>query len=367
MSKDIFRKELARFQPYVPGKPIEEVKREYGLSRIEKLASNENQLGPSPMAVEAIMRAVNEINFYPEATAYELKRELAADLGVKEKNLVIGNGGEELLQIIAQTFINEGDEVVVASPSFGIYNTTVGLMGGVIHSVPFKNYRYDLEGMLEKTGDRTKLVYVCSPNNPTGNIVTRKELDTLLAGLPEDVTLVMDEAYYEFAAANPDYPDSIALLKTRPNLVILRTFSKVSGIAGVRIGYVITSERIAAEMNKIKLTFDVNRLAQEAARGALKDKEYTKKTVALTRQSIDMMEAFFDEKGLNYIKSYANFVFVDVGFHSKTAFEELMKRGVIVRPGFYWGWDNWIRVSTGTVEQTRFFLDKLEEVIYGIS
>lgn len=363
MSKDLFRKELAKFQPYVPGKPIEEVKREYGLDRIEKLASNENQLGPSPMAVEAIIKAVNDINFYPEATAYELKRELAEDLGVKDENLVIGNGGEELLQVIAQTFINEGDEVVVASPSFGIYNTTVGLLGGVIHSVPFKNNQYDLAGMLAEVNDKTKLIYICSPNNPTGNIVTKNELEGLLSKLPEDVTLVMDEAYYEFASANPEYPDSIELMKKRPNLVILRTFSKVSGIAGVRIGYVITSERIAAEMNKIKLTFDVNRLAQEAARGALRDKEYTKKTVALTRESIEMMEAWFDKKGLDYIKSWSNFVFVDVKLHSKTVFEELMKRGVIVRPGYFWGWNNWIRVSAGTLEQTRFFLDKLEEVI----
>ncbi len=369
MSKDLFRKELAKFQPYVPGKPIEEVKREYGLDRIEKLASNENQLGPSPKAVEAILKAVQEINFYPEATAYELKQELAEDLGVKEDNLVIGNGGEELLQIIAQTFINEGDEVIVASPSFGIYNTTVGLMGGVIHSVPFQDNRYDMEGMLAKVNERTKLVYICSPNNPTGNIVTKEELEPLIKKLPEDVTMVMDEAYYEFAVINPDYPDSIALLKNRPNMVILRTFSKVSGIAGVRVGYVITSERIAAEMNKIKLTFDVNRLAQEAARGALKDKEYTGRTVAMTRESIEAMEGFFESKGLDYIKSYANFVFVDVKIHSKTAFEELMKRGVIIRPGFFWGWDNWIRVSTGTMEQTQYFLDKLEEVLqgYGIS
>ena len=362
MSKDLFRKELAKFQPYVPGKPIEEVKREFGLERIEKLASNENQLGPSPMAVEAIIKAVQEINFYPEATAYELKKELAADLGIKEENLVIGNGGEELLQVIAQTFINEGDEIVVASPSFGIYNTTVGLLGGVIHSVPFKNNQYDFEGMLEKVSEKTKLFYVCSPNNPTGNIATEKEIKGLLENLPDDVVLIMDEAYYEFAAANPEYPDSIRIMNKRPNTVILRTFSKVSGIAGVRIGYVITSEELAAGMNKIKLTFDVNRLAQEAARGALKDKEYTKKTVDLTRASIEMMETWFEKKGLDYIKSYANFVFVDVKLHSKTVFEELMKRGVIIRPGYFWGWNNWIRVSTGTLEQTQFFLDKLGEV-----
>lgn len=363
MKKELFRKELAMFQPYVPGKPIEEVKREYGLENIEKLASNENQLGPSPLAVEAIIQAVQEINFYPEATAYELKRELAADLGVKEENLVIGNGGEELLQIIAQTFINEGDEIVVASPSFGIYNTTVGFLGGVIHSVPFKGMEYDFDGMLEKVSEKTKLFYVCSPNNPTGNIATAAQLADLRKKLPKDVVLVMDEAYYEFAKCNPDYPDSISFLKESSNIVILRTFSKVSGIAGVRIGYIITSEEIAAGMNKIKLTFDVNRLAQEAARGALRDKDHTRKTVELTRKSIEMMEDFFDMKSLNHIKSYANFVFVDVKMHSKAAFEELLKRGVIVRPGYFWGWDNWIRVSAGTVEQTQIFIDKLEEIM----
>jgi len=230
MSKELFRKELAMFKPYVPGKPIEEVKREFGLERIEKLASNENQLGPSPLAMEAIIKAVNEINFYPESTAYELKRELAENLGVMEENLVIGNGGEELLQIIAQTFINEGDEIVVASPSFGIYNTTVSLLGGVIYSVPFKNNKYDFEGMIKKVNDKTKLLYVCTPNNPTGNIAAASELEYLFENLPEDVVVILDEAYYEFAVSNPDYPDSIKRLNQRPNTVILRTFSKISGI-----------------------------------------------------------------------------------------------------------------------------------------
>jgi histidinol-phosphate aminotransferase len=363
MKKELFRKELAKFQPYVPGKPIEEVKREYGLEKIVKLASNENQLGPSPLAMEAIIKAVSEINFYPESTAYELKKDLAKDLAVNEDKLVIGNGGEELLQVIAQTFINEGDEAIVASPSFGIYNTTVGLLGGAIHSIPLKGYRYDFDGMLEKVNENTKLFYICSPNNPTGNIATASELAYLFGKLPEDVVVVLDEAYYEFAKANPDYPDSIKLLKERPNTVILRTFSKVSGIAGVRIGYIITSEEIAAGMNKIKLTFDVNRLAQEGARGALKDKAHTRKTVEMTRNSIEMMQDYFDKKGLDHIKSYANFIFVDVKMHSKTAFEELLKRGVIVRPGYFWGWDNWIRVSAGTIEQTQIFIDKLEEIL----
>lgn len=363
MSKKLFRNELAQFNPYVPGKPIEEVKREYGLAEIEKLASNENQLGPSPKAMQAVIKAVKDINFYPEATAIDLKKELAVHLGVKVENLVIGNGGEELLSVIAQTFINEGDEVIVATPSFGIYNTTTSLLGAKIVSVPFKDKSCNLAGFLEKITEKTKLIYICNPNNPTGNIVTKKSLDDFLKDIPEDVVVILDEAYYEFAVVNADYPNSLDYLHTSSNIVVLRTFSKVYGIAGLRIGYLISSEQIAAEMNKIKLTFNVNRLAQEAARGALQDNEHKEKTVELNYRSLGKMEAFFEEMSFDYFKSNANFIFVNVEQHSKKVFEELMKRGVIIRPGYLWGWDNWLRVSTGTEAQTQKFIDQLKEVI----
>jgi histidinol-phosphate aminotransferase len=363
MKKQLFRKELAQFQPYVPGKPIEEVKKEYGLTEIEKLASNENQLGPSPLAIEAVRKALDDINLYPESTAVDLKADLAAHLGVKPENLVIGNGGEELLFLIAQTFINEGDEVVVASPSFGIYNTTTSLLGAVVKTVPFKNKTYDFEGFLEAVNENTKLLYICNPNNPTGNIVTEKELDDFLTKLPEDVVVVLDEAYYEYAVVDPDYPNSLKYLESRPNTVILRTFSKASGIAGLRVGYLITSEHIAAEMNKAKLTFNVNRLAQEAARGALKDQQHIARSVELNYKSLDAMKKFFDEEGLDYFESRANFIFIDVKKHSKEVFEALMRKGVIVRPGFFWGWDSWIRVSTGTMAQTERFISCLKEVL----
>jgi histidinol-phosphate aminotransferase len=282
---------------------------------------------------------------------------------VETENLVIGNGGEELLSLIAQTFINEGDEVIVASPSFGIYNTTTSLLGGVIRTVPFKDQSYDIRGFLDAITDKTKLIYICSPNNPTGNIVDVEALDILYNGLPEHVVVVLDEAYYEFASVNPDYPDGLAYLKRRPLTVILRTFSKIYGIAGLRVGYLITSPMLAKELNKAKLTFNVNRLAQEGARGALRDVEFKDKTVTLNYQSMKRMEEFFDQKGLAYIKSYANFIFVDVKHHSKMVFEELLKRGVIIRPGYFWGWDNWIRVSTGTLEQTEKFVQRLQEVL----
>ncbi len=363
MEKQKFRKELAQFRPYVPGKPIEEVKREYGLEEIEKLASNENQLGPSPMAVEAIINEVQKINFYPEASAIDLKKALAERLNVTVDNLVIGNGGEDVLQLIAQTFINEGDEVIVAGPSFAIYTTSCSLMGGKVVNIPFKGLEYDLEAMAAAVNGKTKLLYICNPNNPTGNIIPRERLEWLFANVPEDLVVVLDEAYYEFAVVNPDYADSIEIMKTRGNVVILRTFSKVCGIAGIRVGYGITTEEIATEMNKIKMTFGVNRLAQAAALGALKDQDHIKKTVDLNYKSLGMMTAAFDELGLEYIPSNANFIWVDVKKHSKDVFQEMIEKGVIIRPGFYWGWDNWIRVSTGTEAQTETFIKVLKEVL----
>lgn len=363
MISERFRKELKAFRPYVPGKPVEEVMREYGLTEIDKLASNENQLGPSPLAVEAVKRVAAEIYLYPEASAIDLKRDIAAYYGIGVESLVVGSGGEELLFIIAQTFINEGDEVVVPAPSFGIYNTTTSLLGAVIRTVPFKGKEYDIPGMLAAVNDKTKLVYICSPNNPTGHIATREELDELYAGLPEDVAVVLDEAYFEFGKENPAYPNGLEYLAKHPNTLVLRTFSKIDGIAGLRIGYVITSEEIAKEMNKVKQTFTPNRVAQEAARAALKDKEHRIATIAMNQKSLATMEAAFQEWGLDFFKSYANFIFVDVKTHSSRVFEELLKKGTIIRPGYFWGWDNWIRVSTGTEEQTSRFLQRLKEVL----
>lgn len=363
MGKELFRKELAKFRPYIPGKPLEEVKREYGLTEIEKLASNENQLGPSQMAMDAIIKAVHDINLYPESSAIDLRKDIAEHLGVKLENIVVGNGGEELLSVTAQTFINEGDEIITADPSFGIYITTTSLLGAKVVSIPLKNKNYDFDSIIEAVTDKTKIIFICNPNNPTGSIVTKHELDHFFENIPDDVVILLDEAYYEFAAVNEDYPNGIEYLSKRPNTIVLRTFSKVYGIAGLRVGYIITSENIAAEMNKVKLTFDVNRLAQEAARGALKDKEHVNKTVEMNYKSLGLMEAFFEEAGIDYFKSYANFIFADVNMNSGTVFEEMIKRGVIIRPGHLWGWDNWIRVSTGNIDQTQKFINNLREVL----
>lgn len=362
MAKNIFRNELAKLKPYVPGKPIEEVKKEYGIDNVVKLASNENPTGPSPKALEAIRNELGSINIYPDPSASKLREALAVKYGIDSDNIIVGNGGEQILDIIARTFINAGDEAIMADITFDLYDSTVSFLGGVAVKVPLKSFKYDIEGFLSKINEKTKLIYVCNPNNPTGNILTRSEVEYLLDNVPPDVVIVLDEAYYDYARVNPEYPETIGLIKTRPNTIILRTFSKVAGIAAVRVGFAITSAEIVGQMSRIKATFSVNRLAQAAALGALQDKNHIEKTVKLNYQSIKLMEDYFEKKKLEYVKSNSNFVFVNVNKDSKHVFQKLMEKGIIIRPGYIWNKDTWLRVSTGTVEQTKLFLAALDDL-----
>ncbi|AWI04195.1 histidinol-phosphate transaminase [Clostridium drakei] len=364
MLKKLFRKEVYAAKAYVPGKPIEDLKRELNINKIEKLASNENPLGPSPKAMEYIEKEIKNINMYPDSAAIKLREKLAEKHGVKIENIVVGSGGEELIKNIAETFINPGDEVMIATPTFGKYATDVSFLGGVVVNIPLnKEYKQDVEKIIESVNEKTKLIFICNPNNPTGNIMTKSEHEYLIKNLPQDVVVVFDEAYYDYAIKNDEYPETLNVLKERPNTIILRTFSKVAGIAAVRLGYLLTSQEICEAMYKIKLTFSVNRLAQAAALGALEDKEHIDKTVELNYKSLALMEEYFDKNEFEYIKSNANFIFVNVNMDSKIVFQKLLEKGVIIRGGFLWGWNNWIRVSTGTIDQTKIFIDKLEEVV----
>lgn len=363
MAKNLFRKELDALRPYVPGKPIEEVQKEYGIDQIEKLASNENPLGPSPKAVEAVKKAAEHINIYPDAYAMKLKEEIAKRTNLSHENIITGNGGEQIIQIIAQTFISHGNEALMADTTFGLYETSVLNMGGVPIQLPLKDYKHDLDGFIEKINDNTKIIYICNPNNPVGNILNKEEIDKFVAKVPEDVVIVFDEAYYDYAKVNPEYPETLDILAKRPNTVILRTFSKVAGIAGVRVGYALTTKEIAAQMSKVKDVFNVNVLAQAAALGALEDADHIEKTVKLNYESLRMIEKYCDENDFEYIKSNANFMFMNVNTHSKPVFEELMKKGIIIRPGYLWKWDNWLRVSTGTIEQTEKYIQTLDGIL----
>ncbi len=363
VAKSMFRKELARIRPYSPGKPVEEVKRELGLERIEKLASNENPLGPSPLAIEAMRKELSLVHQYPDTQALALREEIATRSGLGIGSVVVTNGGEHLLQMTAQTLVSEGDEAVMPSPSFDLYASTVSMMGGVPVKVPLVQDEHDFDSMLAAIGPRTRLVYVCNPNNPTGNIVNRASFGDFVDRLPEGVVLFIDEAYYEYARIHPGYAEGIEVLKARPDTIVLRTFSKFAGIAGIRIGYGLTSPGIAAEMSKVRGTFMVNRLAQAAALASISDPEHLARTIGANTASIRMMCDWFRERGFHYVESAANFVFVDLARDSRALFDALLRRGVITRPGHLWGRDTWLRVSSGTLDQTEYFLEQLGAVL----
>lgn len=359
----IFRKELANLREYVPGKPIEDVMREYGLTSIVKLASNENPLGPSQKAIEAIKREAEQCHIYPDGAALELRAKLAKKHGLQAEQILIGSGGEQILKLIPQTFINEGDEVIFATPSFALYDITSSHIGAKCIAVPVtEDFKHDFDRFVALINEKTKLVYICNPNNPTGNIMTRTEVLQLVDQLPAQTILVLDEAYFEYAIDDPEYIDGLEILKKRPNTVILRTFSKVAGLAGLRVGYVFSSAEIIREMTKIKGVFNANKIAQAAAIASLDDEEHIQKTVELNRASLGKMKVYFDAHNMRYVPTATNFIFVNINMSSRVAYEELLKRGVIVRPGFLWGYENWIRVSSGTLEQTDVFLEALDAV-----
>lgn len=360
----IFRKELAGLKEYVPGKPIEDVMREYGLKSIVKLASNENPLGPSKKAIQAIKEEAENIHIYPDGAAIELREKLAKKHNLKPEQILIGSGGEQILKLVAHTFVDQGDEVIFAAPSFALYDIMSTHIGAKCHSVPLtEDFKHDFDRFIELVNDRTKIVYVCNPNNPTGNIMTKDEVWDLARKLPDTCILMLDEAYFEYAIHDPNYMDGLEVLAERPNTVILRTFSKVAGLAGLRVGYAFSSPEIITEMSKIKGVFNANRLAQVAAVASLDDEEHIEKTVKLNTDSLNRMKQYFNKNDMAYVESHTNFIFVDIHMSSKIAYVELQKRGVIIRPGFLWGFENYIRVSSGTIEQTNIFLKALDEVI----
>lgn len=362
-----FRDETNNITPYQQGKPAEVLRRELGLSRIEKLASNENHYGASPKALAAIQDELDKLHFYPEGHPFDLINKLSEKIGIAPECFVVGNGGEALIWNISMALLNSGDEVIISPPTFDIYTLSAKFLGAEIVSVPFTTSSYDVEAMVAAITDKTKIFWLCSPNNPTGHIASKDQIDYVLKNVPEDVVIVLDEAYYEFAAIQDDYPaSSEELLKDHENLIILRTLSKAYGLAGIRVGYIMTSPLIAEKVNMVKQTFGVNRLAQIGALAALDDEEHVEMVVRKNKEAIDFLQSYYDEKGWDYFPSYANFSWVDCGLDTREVFVKLQKEGVIIRPGFLWGWDSWLRISTGTEEQMKFFIEKLDKVILSI-
>lgn len=358
----MIREELLAIKPYVPGKPIEEVKREVGIDDVIKLASNENPLGPSKKAIETMQEVATEVNIYPDGNCHALRRALSDKLEVQGEELIFGNGSDGILSLIAKAFIDTEDEVIMASPSFSQYEFATNVMGGEIITVPLEDYTHDLTAMLDVINEKTKVVFVCNPNNPTGTIVTESEVDSFLAEVPEDVIVVFDEAYNEYVTTD-EYPDTINYLADYDNIIILRTFSKAYGLAGLRIGYGIANSELIGYMDRVRHPFNVNLMAQKTALAALKDKTHLNKSRKVNSKGKEYLYREFDRLGLDYIPTETNFILVDVGRDAEDVFDKMMQQGVIIRNAQAFGYETKIRVTIGTKEQNERLINTLEKVL----
>lgn len=354
-----YRYEIKDLQPYKPGKPISDVQREYSLDTVIKLASNENPLGCSDKVKEAITKSLDQLSIYPDGNATELKEELAKFLGVSSNEILPTSGLDEMIDLIAKSYVDKGDEVIMADITFPRYIQTTEMMGGIPVIVPLKDFTFDLDGIISKITDKTKIIWVCNPNNPTGTIVTEKQMIAFFEKVPENIMIVYDEAYREYATSE-EYPhNSIKFLKDYPNVLIMRTFSKVYGLAGIRVGYTIGNKNILENINKVRGPFNVNSLALTAAVAALNDTNFLKKSYDLNLEGRNYLYSEFDNMKFHYPQSETNHVFVNVGKNGQDVFLEMQKRGVIIRP---MGGD-FIRVSIGTMEENKIFIEKLKEVL----
>jgi len=319
-------------------------------------------LGPSPKAVEAIRQAAGDVWLYPDNDCYHLRAALSEKLGLPGAQILLGHGSDELIHNIGLAFLSPGDEVMMCSGPFSQYEFTAKLMDGIPIYIPMREFRYDTAAMAQRMSPRTKVVFIGNPNNPTGTVVTRQELVELLEALPDSTILVMDEAYYEYVD-DPDYPDALALVRDGRRAIVLRTFSKIYGLAGLRIGYGATTPELADALERVREPFNVSSVAQAAALASLQDGDQVERTRALNEEAKDYFYREFERLGLEYTPSYANFVWVDLGRECRPVFTELLKRGLIVRTGDAFGEPTHIRVTTGTPHQNQRFVAALEEAL----
>jgi histidinol-phosphate aminotransferase len=349
-------------EPYVPGKPIEELERELGVHDAIKLASNENPLPPSERVQKAIVEALGSLNRYPDGSGYYLRHALAGKHGVTPEHVLLGNGSNELIDLLVHAFIRPGDEAVVPHPSFVVYPMSVQAAGGIRVVVMLKDYRLDLEAMARAVTPRTKLVFIANPNNPTATIVTADEVEHFMARVPDRTIVVFDEAYIEFAAG-PDFPDSFSYLRQGRRVVVLRTFSKANSLAGLRVGYGIADPDAIALLNRIRPPFNVNSLAQAAALAALDDEAHVLECVRLIDAGRHFLYDEFTALGIRYAPSRANFILVDVGRSAADIYQKLLRQGVIVRPLTSFGMDTALRVTIGTPDENRRLVKALRAVL----
>lgn len=353
---------LHDLKPYVPGKPIEEVKRELGLEHVIKLASNENPIGASEASKEATRNALDNSHIYPDGNCFELKQALANYLKVSTEELIVGNGSDEIIKLLAEAVLNQGDEVIAPTPSFSEYWFAATVMNAYVTGVPLKaDFTYDVDAMIAAVTPKTKLMFLCSPNNPTGTYLSKMELEKILNSIPKDIIVAVDEAYYEYANAE-DYPSGIDYINSH-RVIALRTFSKIYGLAAYRVGYGVASKELIHYINRVREPFNVNSFAQAAATAALTDEKHVEKSRAVVEQGKEMLYQVFDELDLKYIPTQGNFVFVDTKKNSKDVFTKLLHRGVIIRTGDIFGHPTYIRVTFGTKEENETFIKEFKEVL----
>ncbi|MFH1309878.1 MAG: histidinol-phosphate transaminase [Candidatus Omnitrophota bacterium] len=361
--KQNYKKILDKVTPYQPGKPIEEVKREYNLENVIKLASNENPLPVSPKVLEAIAKSSKCVARYPDGACFRLKSCLSKKLKLSENNIVFGNGSDEIIILALRAFINPGDEVIVSKPTFSVYKIAAMIEGAEIKEIPAKKYKYDLNAMYKAVTKATKIIFIANPDNPTGTYVSNDDLRAFIDKLPKDILIFIDEAYYEFARGE-DYPETFDIIKRQDrNVVIARTFSKAYGLAGLRVGYGVAREDIALLLNKVREPFNVNSIAQAAAIAALEDNEHLQASVSLVLSEKEKFYQKFESLGLEYIPSRANFIAVNTKRDSKQVFEYLLRKGIIVREMSAWGLDGFIRVNIGLPEENEAFFKAFMEAI----
>lgn len=352
---------IEALRPYVPGRSIEEVQRAYGLSRISKLASNENPLGPSPLAVEAMTRSMSGLNYYPNS-GLDLRRVLAEKYETKVENVIAGSGSEGIISNIIRTFLGDEDEVLTTEAAFIGFQVLAKSRGVAYRTVPYRAWHYDLTTLAGAITERTKIVYLANPNNPTGTIFSKHEFDAFYRHVPERVLIILDEAYFEYAKDTPRYPDS--MYYRYDNVITLRTFSKVYGLAGVRIGYGFAHERLIENLLKVKLPFEPSTLAQAAGIAALADKEFLHKSLELNAGGMRFLTTALGETGLTVVPSEANFLMVVLPDADRATLltNELLKQGVIIRPLASFGLPNCVRISTGTAEDNQRCVEAIRKL-----
>lgn len=355
---------VSAIQPYVPGKPVEELERELGIRDSVKLASNENPLGPSPLVLKEIINDLTNtksslsLNRYPDGNGYYLKQALSRRLSVSEDEIILGNGSNELIDIAARTFLQPGDEAVMAHPSFVVYPMATQAQGATAIQIPLKKYTHDLDAMADAITSSTKIVFIANPNNPTGTMNTKAEFERFMKRIPEGILVVCDEAYCEYVT-KPDYPDGMKYLAQGKDILILRTFSKMYGLAGLRIGYGIGRKDIIGEMNKLRPPFNTSSIAQKAALWALQDENHLQRTREINEQGKTYLYKELDSIGMKYVPTEANFIFMPLEHDAHALYTILLKQGVIVRPMG----QHEIRVTIGLPEENKRFIDALKKVM----